>query len=123
MIGLAMDSHFLPFDLSAIQPEYATPAAEKVLAGAPKFTTWLVEARDGGSLFTGVWEATPGTWKIAYDEWEFCSILSGHSVVTGADGVAHALKPGDSFVLQPGFEGTWNVLETTRKLFVIRLYP
>ncbi|ADZ72599.1 cupin domain-containing protein [Polymorphum gilvum] len=118
-----MSAVFLPFDLDAVTPEEDAPAPDRVLAGDPRFTTWLVEARDGDTLFAGVWQATPGKWRISYDEWEFCSILSGRSVVTGADGVARELKPGDSFVLRPGFSGTWEVLETTRKLFVIRLYP
>jgi len=31
------------------------------------------------------------------------------------------VKAGDSFVLRPGFRGTWEVVETTRKDFVIRI--
>lgn len=112
---------FLPFNLDDIVPEQDAPAPEKVIAGDPKFTTWLVETTDNETLFSGVWEATPGAWKISYDEWEFCSILSGRSVLTDKDGVTREIGPGYSFVLQPGFSGTWEVLETTRKLFVIRL--
>ncbi|WP_269583812.1 cupin domain-containing protein [Roseibium sp. Sym1] len=112
---------YLPFDLDDIVPERETPAPEKVISGDPQFTTWLVEARDSDTLFTGVWEATPGSWRISYDEWEFCSILSGRSRLTGKDGATREVGPGDSFVLQPGFAGVWEVLETTRKLFVIRL--
>jgi len=29
------------------------------------------------------------------------------------------LRAGDSFVLRPGFKGSWEVLETTRKQYVI----
>nr|WP_188318928.1 cupin domain-containing protein [Roseibium aestuarii] len=116
-------SHFLPLDLDAITPEEEAPAPEKVLSGDPRFTTWLAEARDEDTHFTGVWQSTPGKWRISYDEWEFCSILSGRSVLTDALGNARELKAGDSFVIQPGFSGTWEVIETTRKLFVIRLYP
>ena len=112
---------FLPFNLDDITPEHEAPAPEKVISGDPQFTTWLVEARDEDTLFTGVWEATPGAWRISYDEWEFCSILSGRSRLTDKDGSVRDVGPGDHFVLQPGFEGTWEVLETTRKLFVIRL--
>ncbi len=31
------------------------------------------------------------------------------------------LKAGDRLILRPGFKGTWEVLETTRKDYVIRL--
>lgn len=112
---------FLPFDLDKIEPEREAPAPEKVISGDPQFTTWLAETTDNETLFSGVWESTPGAWRISYDEWEFCSILSGRSRLTDKDGVTREIGPGDSFVLQPGFSGVWEVLETTRKLFVIRL--
>jgi uncharacterized cupin superfamily protein len=31
------------------------------------------------------------------------------------------LKAGDSFVIRPGFRGTWEVIETTRKHYVVRV--
>jgi uncharacterized protein len=30
------------------------------------------------------------------------------------------LHPGDSLILRPGFEGTWEVVQTTLKDYVIR---
>jgi hypothetical protein len=35
-------------------------------------------------------------------------------------GTATHLRTGDSFIIRPGFEGTWEVLETTLKDYVIR---
>lgn len=57
---------------------------------------------------------------MSYDEWEYCRILSGRSVITGDDGTTIAAGPGDSLILRPGFSGTWEVIETTRKDYVIR---
>ena len=96
------------------------PAKEKIISGKPVFKTWNIEETPGG-IYCGIWECTPGKWKIQYDEWEFCHILSGISLITGADGTTHALKAGDSFILRPGFSGTWEVIETTRKEYVIKL--
>ena len=79
-----------------------------------------LEEADGG-LYAGIWEATLGKWRIEYEEWEFCHILSGVSIVTEDGGEAHTLKAGDSFILRPGFKGTWEVVETTRKEYVIRV--
>jgi uncharacterized protein len=31
------------------------------------------------------------------------------------------LRAGDTFILRPGFKGSWEVVETTRKAYVIRL--
>jgi len=113
-------SAFLAVNIDTVEPEAGAPAPDRVVSGAPKFRTWNVEERDGG-LYAGVWEATPGKWRIAYDEWEFCHILSGVSVIAEDGAEARTVRAGDSFVLRPGFKGTWEVLETTRKEYVIRL--
>ena len=101
-------------------PEDGAPAPDRLVSGAPVFRTWNVEDT-GDGLYSGIWEATPGKWRIAYDEWEFCHILSGVSVIAEEGGAARTVKAGDSFVLRPGFKGTWEVVETTRKAYVIRL--
>ena len=92
------------------------------MKGDPRTRTWSVEETPDGKVFAGVWEATPGAWRIAYDEWEFCTIQHGISIVheDGAE-TPHVLREGDSFVIRPGFPGLWEVVETTRKLFVVRL--
>ena len=111
---------FLPIHTDAIEAEIGAPPAGRVISGDPRFTTWNVEEQPGG-LYAGIWEATPGKWRIEYDEWEFCHILSGVSVIAEDGGREHRVKAGDSFVLRPGFKGSWEVLETTRKEYVIKL--
>jgi uncharacterized cupin superfamily protein len=112
-------SAFLAVNTESVEPEAGAPAPDRVISGDPKFRTWNVEDRDG--LYAGIWEATPGKWRISYDEWEFCHILSGVSVIAEDGAEARTVRAGDSFVLRPGFKGTWEVLETTRKEYVIRL--
>ncbi|MCR5859228.1 cupin domain-containing protein [Mesorhizobium sp. J428] len=114
-----MPALFLKVDTSGV-PEEGAPPADRIIAGNPRTRTWNVEEAEGG-LYAGIWEATPGKWRISYDEWEFCHILTGISVVSEDGGAAVTVKAGDSFVLRPGFKGTWEVLETTRKEYVIRL--
>lgn len=60
-------------------PETSRPDPKRVRAGDPIFTTWSLVEREG--LFCGLWECTPGKWRIASDEWEYCRILSGVSVL------------------------------------------
>lgn len=110
---------FLAVSTGAAEPEISRPAPEKVVSGDPVHTAWNVEERDG--LYCGIWQSTPGKWRISYDEWEFCHILEGVSVIAEEGGAAVTVRAGDSFVLRPGFKGTWEVLETTRKEYVIRL--
>jgi len=102
------------------EPNEGAPAPDRLIAGDPKFRTWNVEETDGG-IYAGIWEATPGKWRVVYDEWEFCHILEGCSIVTEDGGEARTVSAGDSFVIRPGFRGTWEVLETTRKEYVIRV--
>lgn len=102
-----------------IAPEVARPAAEKLLVGDPVHTTWNME--DSHGLYCGLWQSTPGAWRIRYTEWEYMHILQGVSVVTDAAGVAVTLRAGDSYVIRPGFAGTWEVVETTLKDYVIKV--
>lgn len=110
---------FVDVGVTGIEAEEGAPAADRLVAGEPRFRTWNVEEADGG-LYAGLWEATPGKWRVSYDEWEFCHILFGVSIVTQDGGEARTVKAGDSFVIRPGFTGTWEVVETTRKEYVIR---
>jgi uncharacterized cupin superfamily protein len=116
-----MATRILAFDLGGIVPEAGTPPDDRIIAGAPRTRTWNIEESPDGKLFAGIWEATPGKWRVVYDEWEFFRVESGVSVVTEDGGKEVTLKAGDSLVLRPGFTGTWEVLETTRKTYVIRL--
>jgi uncharacterized cupin superfamily protein len=94
-------------------------AAEKIVAGEPRQRTWVSYEEAGGKLAAGQWEATPGKWRIAYAEWEYVVMIAGHSVIEGDDGSRIEAKAGDAFVIEPGFTGTWEVIETTRKHWVI----
>ena len=114
-----MTASFCRLTPEAATPEHDAPAPDKVISGAPRFTTWNLEERDG--LYCGIWRATPGKWRISYDEWEYCRILEGHSILTEEGGEPQLVRAGDSFVLRPGFRGTWEVVETTTKDYVIRL--
>jgi uncharacterized protein len=110
---------FVRLDAEQALAEVMRPDPVKTLSGDPVHTTWNIEERDG--LYCGIWQSTPGKWRISYDEWEFCHILSGVSIVTEEGGKERRVGAGDSFILRPGFRGTWEVIETTRKEYVIRL--
>lgn len=112
------DPRFLAVTATALA-EQSRPDPDRVLLGDPLHTTWNLEERDG--LYCGIWQSTPGKWKISYEEWEYCHILEGVSVVTEEGGEAITVRAGDSFILRPGFKGSWEVIETTRKDYVIRL--
>ncbi len=113
-------SALVMFDVESLRPELGAPPPERIIAGDPRFTTWNFDEAAGG-LYAGIWESTPGHWRIHYDEWEFCQILSGESVLHEDGAGSIHLKAGDSFVIRPGFRGSWEVRVTTRKTYVIRV--
>jgi uncharacterized protein len=97
--------------------EISRPDPAKVLHGAPVHSTWLYE--DRAPLFAGIWQSTPGKWRVCYDEWEYFNILSGAGVLTDAAGTAMPLTPGSRHIIRPGFSGTFEVTQTLTKDFVI----
>lgn len=110
---------FVRLTLDQVAPVISRPAPEKVIAGNPVFTSWDIEEGDG--IYAGLWQSTPGLWRVFWEnDWEYCRIHSGHSVLTHEDGTRHDLRAGDSIVIRPGFRGTWEVMETTLKDYVIR---
>ena len=102
---------------SGISPEISRPDPARLLAGDPVHSSWTIEER--GNIFCGMWQSTPGKWRVSYTEWEDFHILSGHSILTDSDGTVTNLKAGDSYVLRPGLSGTWEVVETTLKDYVV----
>jgi len=106
------DSHEPEFDESPTD-------ADKCLKGQPLQRTWHHFTSKDDRFFAGIWEAGPGCWTVSYTENEFCQILSGSSVLRDEAGHEVTLKAGDNFVIPAGFAGQWEVVETTRKIYVI----
>lgn len=112
-------TRFARMNIDDILPEVSRPEVDSVIEGAPEFRAWSVDDAEGG-VTAGLWEATPGKWRFENLHWEYCRILSGYSLITEDGGEDRIVKAGDSFVLRAGFKGTWHVIETTRKDYVVR---
>jgi uncharacterized protein len=110
-------THLLRVTREGTEPEVSRPDPAKVVSGDPIHTTWNLETR--GNLYAGMWHSTEGAWQCSYTEWEYVHILEGVSVLTATDGTQTTLRAGDSYVIRPGFEGTWRVVEPTLKDYVI----
>ncbi|MFT3755481.1 MAG: cupin domain-containing protein [Pseudoxanthomonas sp.] len=106
-------------DNAATAPESYHLPPEKLLAGNPLQTLWTHYTDPSGQFFVGEWQSEVGKWKVAYTEEEYCRMLEGVSIVTDDAGNAVTLKAGDSFVVPRGFIGTWEVVEASRKTFVV----
>ncbi len=75
-------SFLLRFDPDHLgPPEETAPLPERIVSGDPRHLTWNFETLPDGALFAGIWESSPGAWRVDYEEWEFCSLLSGVSIL------------------------------------------
>ena len=93
----------------------------KVVSGTPSMKTWVLHTSEDGSMISGYWEATPGTYHATYTEYEFVHIMEGRMTITPDGGEAVKLGPGDACVVEAGFKGLWQIDETIRKHFAIKL--
>jgi uncharacterized cupin superfamily protein len=107
--------------LDALAPsaeDYHLPP-EKLIEGNPRQTIWMHYTDPSSQFMVGIWRSEPGKWRVNYTEEEYCHMLEGVSILTSDSGDAATVKAGDSFVVPRGFVGTWEVIETSRKRFVI----
>ena len=102
-------------------PEFdeSLTAENKCVKGRPIQRSWHHFSSDDEAFFAGYWEAEPGCWSVTYTEFEFCQIISGQSILRDQQGNERVLRAGDNFVIPAGFRGQWEVVETTRKIYVI----
>ena len=98
--------------------EYFLPA-EKLISGNPLQTIWQHYTDPSAKFLTGIWQSEVGKWRISYTEEEYCQILEGISILTDESGAAVTVASGENFIIPRGFKGTWEVLEKTRKIYVI----
>jgi uncharacterized cupin superfamily protein len=89
------------------------------LSGNPLQRVWSQYTDASQRFSVGIWECEPGAWRIHYTEEEYCRVMMGRSRLTNADGVVREVTAGDEFVIPRGFEGVWEVIERTRKVYVI----
>ena len=105
--------------LLSSEPVEYVPAPEKILSGNPRQRVWSQYADASQRFSVGIWECEPGAWRIRYTEEEYCRVMMGRSRLTNADGVVREVVAGDEFVIPRGFVGVWEVIERTRKVYVI----
>jgi uncharacterized cupin superfamily protein len=94
----------------------------KVVEGSPTMKTWIQHTSADGSMISGTWMATPGSYHATYTKYEFVHLIEGRLTITSDDGgEAVELAAGDAFVVEPGFKGIWKIEEKVLKHFDIKL--
>lgn len=67
----------------------------------------------------GVWECTPGIWRRAIAEQEFCHFIAGRGSYTPEGEAPIPFQAGDSILLPANSFGVWDIKETVRKSYVL----
>jgi uncharacterized protein len=101
--------------------EVSDPPSDRIVSGQPKSETINVFESQNGKVFSGIWRATVGAWRVLYDETEYCHITRGRARLSDDDGTHIDLKSGDGFVIEAGFTGVWEVLEDMEKHYMVVL--
>ena len=116
-----MTPHIISFSQQQSAAEVDYPKPERRVSGNPKRTTRNHYANDSGEVFSGEWTCEVGSWRIEQgpNEDEFFFVLEGRVRITADDGHAVEIGPGESLVIPSGFKGTFAVLESLRKHYMI----
>lgn len=99
-------------------PEPANAAPDRLVAGSGVSAVWNAFSDPTGRFHVGHWTSEPGVRRVAYDETEFCVILEGRVRLEG-EGGAVEFGPGEAFVIEGGFAGTWESIGRVVKLYAI----
>jgi uncharacterized cupin superfamily protein len=93
-------------------------ARPNIISGEPTETTFDVWKHN--HIEVGVWECTPGSYRIHRDGYdETMLILAGRATLFAENGMAFPIAPGVAMVTPNGFSGHWVIEEAVRKVYVI----
>jgi triosephosphate isomerase len=74
---------------------------------------------DNGYMSTGVWTCSPGSFPVKErSTTEAFHVLEGVAFLTNSDGSARRCTAGDTVVLPVGWSGSWDVIESVKKVWV-----
>ena len=92
-----------------------------VVEGRPTMQTAVQHTTEDGKVMSGTWRATPGTYHATYTDYEFVHMIAGRIIITPDGGTPVEVGPGDAFVVEADFKGTWRIIEPVTKHFVVRV--
>lgn len=111
-------SDLVNISTSTAKVEHYPTAEDRLVKGNPTQNNRLDFAIED-KFFAGEWGSEVGCWKIKYTENEYFHILSGKSILRDTDGNELVMTAGDKICVPAGFEGEWEVVEPTQKIYVI----
>jgi len=90
-----------------------------VIEGTPRARTYCALQTPDGTVFSGEWDCTAGSFIWRYNEDELIRILEGEAFIE-IDGEFRRFGPGDTIFFPLGQSARWRVPKYVRKVFFIR---
>ena len=116
----------IDFATNYVETEHGTVAQDRIVAGVAGHAVKEISMQTHNhytdpteQFFAGIWQSSVGAKSVSYTEEEVCVILEGRVRLTDLSGNAKEFGAGSTFVLPAGFKGTWETLETVKKIYVI----
>ena len=104
---------------TALSPCAFVPASD-VLDGFAAPTERGAVLVEEGPTTAGIWEATPYAERFNdFGATEMAVILTGRVRITPEGEAPQTFGPGDIYLMKRGFKGTFEVLETLRKVYMV----
>lgn len=97
--------------------ELGTPVQANQPQGEPVAMIRSIESREAPSA--GVWECSPGKWRRAVKNAEFSHFVKGRCKFHPDNGQTLEIAAGDAIYFPANTTGTWEVIETVRKTYVL----
>lgn len=111
--------HVISFDANATAPREIVTDDPAVVDTPFRAESWRHFSNDAKGALSGIWQAGPHLERVDCDYDEMCHLLEGEVRLTDAQGNARVFGPGESFVVERGFKGTWENLSFVRKIYFI----
>lgn len=95
------------------------PQPDRLIHGNPKRETQSLYAHP--NMDCGIWQCEVGAWNIhfANNKQEFFQVIEGVVRIHDQEGTYIEVKAGNAGVIPPGFIGTFEVVATVKKYFVV----
>lgn len=92
---------------------------ETIIEGSPRARGYCAMTSPDGTLFSGEWECTAGSFSWSYHDDELIRVLEGEAFIE-IDGEFKRFGPGDTVFFPMGGSARWRVPKYVRKVFFIR---
>lgn len=106
--------------LQSLKSDPLDPA--QVIDGDPRTSDLCLSEDEDGSVVTGLWRCTPGTFADTELEESFV-VLEGSATVRFANGSSIALEAGDTYRFEAGEETVWTVTTPFLKCYRAKTTP